>query len=360
MPTGPSRPGGRCVRPFRAGSRGGPDLPHDARVHRAQLAHGEMDGFIRAVSSGRQRPELGVMAHYDGRDLPFYWNVADEYVLFDRFFATAPGGSVPQPAVLGERHSRRRRRQHPRRAASATLPTIFDRLERRGVSWKFYVENYDSRRSFRDGRADTSAQAVRVPLLNCRASSRTRASAATSSISTSTTTTCGHGTLPAVSYIAPGGSSEHPPRPPQAGQTLVRTLMTALARSSAWPHSAFMLDLRRLGRLVRPRAPADQAARLPGAGAAGQPVRPRGRGRQHRRSTTPRSSGSSRTTGASRRSRGATRAPMGSRLPSTSGARRAGREIIAATRRTAMTDRDPRRWVIYLWYGAGVPAQRPC
>ena len=70
MPTGPSRPGGRCVRPFRAGNRGGPDLPHDARVHRAQLAHGEMDGFIRAVSSGRQRPELGVMAHYTAATCP--------------------------------------------------------------------------------------------------------------------------------------------------------------------------------------------------------------------------------------------------------------------------------------------------
>ena len=35
-------------------------------------------------------------------------------------------------------------------------PTIFDRLEERGISWKFYVEDYDPRRA---------AQAVRVPLL---------------------------------------------------------------------------------------------------------------------------------------------------------------------------------------------------
>ena len=34
------------------------------------------------------------MGYYDGRDLPFYWNVADEYVLFDRFFAASPAGSV--------------------------------------------------------------------------------------------------------------------------------------------------------------------------------------------------------------------------------------------------------------------------
>ena len=34
------------------------------------------------------------MGYYDGRDIPYYWNVADEYVLFDRFFTSAGGGIV--------------------------------------------------------------------------------------------------------------------------------------------------------------------------------------------------------------------------------------------------------------------------
>ena len=105
MPIRSSRPGRGCVRPFRLGDRAGPDLPHDAGTHRLQLAGGEMDGFVRGVSEGRQRPELAVMGHYDGRDLPFYWNVAEEYVLFDRWFAASPGGSVPNRLVLGDRHA---------------------------------------------------------------------------------------------------------------------------------------------------------------------------------------------------------------------------------------------------------------
>jgi phospholipase C len=48
------------------------------------------------------------------------------------------------------------------------------------------------------------------------------------------------GTLPAVAYIAPSGSSEHPPGDVQAGQRLVRTLISALMRSDAWRSSAFM------------------------------------------------------------------------------------------------------------------------
>ena len=271
----PVAPGRALRAPVPAGDSGGPDLPHDARVHRAQLAHGEMDGFVRAASSGRQRPELGVMAPLH-RPRPA--------LLLERRRRVRPvrplvrrraGRQRAEPAVLGERHSRRGRRQRPRGGFGA-LPTIFDRLERRGVSWKFYVEDYDPRRSFawRSRRHERSGGPRAAPQLcplrrepepppphrRSRRVLRRRAG----------------GTLPAVAYIAPGGSSEHPPRPPEAGQTLVRTLLTALARSSAWPQLRVHLDLRRVGWLVRPRAPAP-GARLQGAGAAGQPLRARGR-----------------------------------------------------------------------------------
>ena len=32
------------------------------------------------------------MGHYDGRDIPYYWNVASQYVLFDRFFSSTAVG----------------------------------------------------------------------------------------------------------------------------------------------------------------------------------------------------------------------------------------------------------------------------
>ncbi|HKP20426.1 MAG TPA: alkaline phosphatase family protein, partial [Thermoleophilaceae bacterium] len=219
MPAGSSHRSAPCISPFRLGHRAGLDVPHDAAIHRAQAADGAMDGFITAVSQGRDRPEAAVMGHYDARDIPFYWNVARRYVLFDHWFASSRGGSVPN-----------------RLAWVASTPrarsTIFDRLERRGISWKFYVEDYDP------GRRDTGAQAVRVPLLE---------------MPRFTGRLSGHivdldqyyddlreGTLPQVAYIAPAGSSEHPPRRPEGGQTLVRSLLTALARSTAWHHAAFL------------------------------------------------------------------------------------------------------------------------
>ena len=64
------------------------------------------------------------------------------------------------------------------------------------------------------------------------------------------------------------------------GRSSSATLIDAAdARAAYWSSSAFLLDLRRLGRLVRPRPAAAGRRvrlRLPGAGAAGQPVRATG------------------------------------------------------------------------------------
>jgi phospholipase C len=331
MPIGSSRRGRPCVRPFRLGDRAGPDVPHDGATHRAQAAGGRMDGFITAVSRGRQRPEAAVMGHYDGRDLPFYWNVAGRYVLFDRWFASSRGGSVPN-----------------RRAWVAGSPrartTIFDRLERRAISWKFYVEDYDPRRPH------TSAQAVRVPLLDMRRFTERPLS--------------GHivdldeyyddlrdGTLPQVAYIAPAGSSEHPPRRPERGQTLVRSLVTGLARSSAWPHTAFLWTYDEWGGWydhVRP--PAGRGFRVPALlvsayarrGAVDSTVLEHASILsfiEHNWGVRPLSR------------RDAQANDLTTAFDFEQPARRAA--IIPAARGSS-NDPEPRRWVIYLWYTAGV------
>jgi len=49
------------------------------------------------------------------------------------------------------------------------------------------------------------------------------------------------GTLPAVSYIVPSGSSEHPPGNVTVGQVFGASLVTALMRSTSWAKSLFVL-----------------------------------------------------------------------------------------------------------------------
>jgi phospholipase C len=235
----PVRPRGRehCVRPFRLGDRAAPDLSSDERAHRLQYAGGRMDGFVGAATLDRQRVERSVMAYYDDRDLPYYWAVAKEHVLFDRFFAASPGGSVPNHMywVAG------RPGEPLPQGGYGDLPTIFDRLDERGVSWKFYVEDYDPRLNVQArGRADTSAQAVRVPLLNYPRFVRDRESFNRIVDLEEYYEDLENGHLPQVAYIAPSGSSEHPPGRVQSGESLVRSLITALMRSESWDSSAFM------------------------------------------------------------------------------------------------------------------------
>ena len=52
-----------------------------------------MDGFINAF---RQVGKTGtsVMGYYTEPDIQYYWNLADEYLLFDHFFSAAAAGSV--------------------------------------------------------------------------------------------------------------------------------------------------------------------------------------------------------------------------------------------------------------------------
>ena len=48
-----------------------------------------MNGFVDAIRKRRAVDGQPSMGYYDDRDIPYYWNLADNYVLFDRFFASA-------------------------------------------------------------------------------------------------------------------------------------------------------------------------------------------------------------------------------------------------------------------------------
>jgi len=244
MPIEPARGRrGGCVAPFHLGSRRAQDTPlgNSTRIARRQYNGGRMNGFISAFTAEAGTFEPAVMGYYDDREIPYYWNLANEYVLFDRFFASSAGGTLRNhmfwtAAAPGELED-----GGVPRGGFRALQTIFDRLERRGVSWKFYVENYDPRVTYRSGWSGRQrAQLLRVPLLGFpRFVDDPGLSAKIVDLS-EYYKDLERGTLPAVAYIAASGSSEHPPGDVKVGQRLVRTLISALTRSAAWRSSAFM------------------------------------------------------------------------------------------------------------------------
>ncbi len=232
-----------CVKPYHIGSKGSLDLDHTEQAFRIQYNGGRMDGFVEGVST-RGKDGRMAMAYYDDRELPFYWNLADEYVLFDRYFSSSNSGSIRNHMyrVTGSPGGTGKTEAIPPGGWGA-IPTIFDRLEAAGISWKFYVENYDPTITFRTRLSapdvDRGAQVIWVPLLGyARYIDNPKLFSKIVDLD-EYYDDAARGDLPAVSFIAPSGDSEHPPGSIQAGQTLIRTLLTQLMRSPLWDSSAF-------------------------------------------------------------------------------------------------------------------------
>lgn len=244
MPLDPSRPDpSTCVQPFHLG-----DVPseledpdHSAATYRLQYNEGHMDGFVSALNARNQNGRLA-MGYYDDRDVPYYWNLADEYSLYDRFFSSTANTSFVNHLYWVAGASNGIDRTSTK--SIDNIPTIFDRLQEGGISWKFYVQNYDPKLTYRtvhDFPDNRASQLVRCPLLNMdRFIDNPSLSSHIVDLS-QYSIDLDKGTLPAVAYIAPAGQSEQPPSSIQAGQMFVRNLVQQLMSSDSWDSSAFML-----------------------------------------------------------------------------------------------------------------------
>ena len=228
-----------CVEPFHIGDRPIEDLDHSESTFNLQYNEGQMNGFVYSLNLRNQNGSLA-MGYYDDRDLPYHWNIADEYVLFDQFFTSDRGGSFANHMywVSGQQGGSRVSTE-----GYDDILTIFDRLEEQGISWKFYVQNYDPGINYRTAdqiSGNRASQVVWVPILNMARFLDDPELASHIVDVSEYFTDLENGTLPAVAYMVPAGASEHPPGSLRAGQKFIKSLIQALMRSSAWKSSAFL------------------------------------------------------------------------------------------------------------------------
>ncbi len=238
MVKNPRRVSDGCVRPFAIGTERSETLTANRNTFDTEYARGAMNGFVWAFRARGDASDIA-MAHYTQADIPYYWNVAKQYVLFDRYFASTPGGTLSNHLEWMTATPGPRADEQVPAGGFGDLPTIFDRLSAHGVSWKVYVQGYDKTATFRrSGRRP--AQLLRAPLLGF---SRYLDDAQLSSRIVPLDqyfTDLAQGQLPSVVYVIPAGPSEHPPGNVNSGEAFVRGLITALKRSSVWDTSAFM------------------------------------------------------------------------------------------------------------------------
>ena len=248
MPFDPLQVSLGCVAPFHLGDLPVSDLLHSRDTFEGQYRDGRMNGFVsqHLAEGGLHSQEVArlTMGYYDDRDLPFYWDVARNYVLFDKFFSSASAGSFLNHMYWVSGGPGDPDHDSPPTAGfGPEVQTIFDRLDEAGISWKFYVQNYDASINYRTvaTAGAKAAQVVFVPLLNFnRFLDNPRLFSHIVDMD-QYYTDLRDGTLPTVAYMAPLGSSEDPPGSIQAGQRFVETIVNGLMRSDYWDSSAFML-----------------------------------------------------------------------------------------------------------------------
>lgn len=243
MPIDPNSLLAGYITPWHIGNATITDLSHSAATFKDQYDNGKMDGFVSALNSRNQNGKLS-MGYYDGSDIPYYWNLADNYVLFDQFFSSARDGSGPNHMFWVDGSYPVVPKDMTLQDVLANTPTIFDELQAAGVSWKFYVQNYDPTITYRtlSKAGNRESQVIWVPLLNFDRFIDDPTLSSHIVDLNQYYIDVHNGTLPAVSYIVPSGASEHPPSSLTSGERFVKAILQELMSSNLWPSSAFLLS----------------------------------------------------------------------------------------------------------------------
>ena len=226
-----------CIKPYHIPTPRTSDPDHSRQSAVIAYNDGKMDGFAWAQSD-RNLSAAVPMGYWDGSDLPLYWNLASDFVLADRFFSSAWGASQTNHLFWVAAQAAGGHGGIPERGFD--VPTIFDRLQAADVSWKMYVQNYDPSQTFRASDIH-GPQIVWAPLLAFPRFLDTPALHSRIVDLSEYYEDLQEGTLPAVSYIVPSGSSEHPPGNVTTGQEFGSSLVVDFMRSSAWADGLFVV-----------------------------------------------------------------------------------------------------------------------
>jgi phospholipase C len=196
----------------------------------AMVDGGKMDGFVKNAAAHNDPmstslpPTDGhfVMTYYDQTDLPFYYWLASNFALADRYFPSVRSGTWSNRdfLVAGTSNGIKNTGSSLGEALPSSIPIIFDKLQDAQVSWQVYTDDvfplefsvqWGSRKKWGTTADFYAALAA--------------------------------GTLPAVSFIDANTAltmpftDEHPTADVQAGEAWTRTLVDNLVKSPIWSSS---------------------------------------------------------------------------------------------------------------------------
>jgi phospholipase C len=164
------------------------------------------------------------MGYYDWNDLPYYYELAFQFATSDTWFSSVLANTIPNRMYMFAGTSFGHVRPATPPSGGWMQPTIFDRLDAAGMSWRYYKQD--------------------STLYLTEWSTWQRDSGKVVSISNWYTDVKNESTLPEVIFIERGGTSgldEHPLNNIQKGAANTKKILDALMQSPSWPSSVFIL-----------------------------------------------------------------------------------------------------------------------
>lgn len=195
---------------------------------------------------------LRAMGYYDGDDLNYYYFMASNFATSDRWFHPAMTLTGPDREYLiaatsqGDVYARGADRDDQ---AFLTATTIFEELQKAGISWKIYVNPKGSKC---EGSPYDPACLLSLSYVQNFAWGQSIPSRYPQNIAPISQyyIDARDGTLPQVAEIEPAYDAsldEHAPDNIQQDATYVSTLINSLMESSSWKDSAFILTYEESG-----------------------------------------------------------------------------------------------------------------
>jgi phospholipase C len=205
---------------------------------------GKMDGFMlttTSVPSTIDPTGTRAMGYYDQTDLPFYYELAARYATSDRWFSPLLSNTIPNRMYLFTATSFGNIIPASPPVGGFTQPTIFDRLDQAGVSWRYY---------YQDGPTSAFIQQF---------AGYKRDSAKVVSIANYATDLQNEAALPSVIFIERAGVSgkdEHVGANTQIGAAVSAGIINTFINSPSYKNSAFILTYDEEGGLYEHVLPA--------------------------------------------------------------------------------------------------------
>jgi phospholipase C len=202
------------------------DLNHGWDGTHNEIDGGRMDGFTTQNEDPTDPTGSRTMGYYDQRTLPFYYRIANEFSIADRYFASVPGPTFPNRFYLLTGTSFG---YTDNVVKTYTQKTIFQSLDEAAtpVSWKIYLASAQVEELFKYVQDHVTGHVFPISQYF---------------------TDAANGTLPQVSFVESDGfgtvnteTDEHPPANVQVGEKFTHDIVSALVNSPDWASAAMFL-----------------------------------------------------------------------------------------------------------------------